>query len=159
GWNGQDNDDEVNVVLSHSDIAQTHTMDGGLDSPRWDGNDVWRAWETDFLNGNPSRPFIYDDRAYVVERQLVARLPDRSLISLRTDQAELALRLSNLVLTARLSNNPLWLENVNLSGEWLLVDVVDALPKFGICQGAMNYDHIARVLDDLADLYSREPEG
>ncbi len=169
GWNGQRNDPRVDLVITQAVWA----LAGGDETtppalppepraaaaPAWDGRD-W-VWVRDdaFLMGNPERPLIRDDNAYVVDGVIVARLPDRIDIIFPADEYGVLVRLTDARATARLSADGSALENVIVSGRWSIADLISTARNIGVCDDDPEFGILTRQLDRIADVRSTPGTG
>lgn len=141
GWNGEANDARVEATFAQgADRASFRRVDG-MTTPQWDGQDEFDVSRENFSAGNPTRPIIIDDDAYVVNNRLVFSLPDRENILLPFQGPNnLIIRLSGAWLTGVITEpdpdgNPgfLTMENTVLTGRWSADDISDAVGEIGIC--------------------------
>lgn len=164
GWNGEDNDPKVDVVLAHSvraepapsdgGTADAGTMDAGL---AWSGDDVFYVRSTDFVGGDPARPNTHNDNAYVARRTLAVPLPERVQLSWEGEGLVFSLKLTDPILTARISEDARTLEEVTIAGRWSVFDVLDSFQGLGFCPDSESQASLERLLDESADI--RETPG
>lgn len=148
GWNGEDDDPRVEVVVSTA--VRTDPAEG--DVPQWDGTDVFIPSVEDFVGGDPTRPATFNDNAYVSGRTLVVALPDRSELVWAGDGLTFSLVLTDPVITGRISDDASRLEDVTVFGRWPRLDLLEAFEGLGFCAGSENRMTLERLLDNAADV-------
>ncbi|MEM9072535.1 MAG: hypothetical protein AAGE52_28770 [Myxococcota bacterium] len=156
-WNGTDNDPNVEVLAA---AGVEHVRLDGNPLPQWDGNDRWNVATTSFSGGNPDRPLIVDNNAYVVNRRLVARIPDRQpLVIPWIDSNNFQLRITDGRITARISNDGNALENLSITGRYGDIDLADAWTRAGLCEGGSIRGLLDRELGEDLDVRSIPGSG
>jgi hypothetical protein len=165
GWNGEDDDPRVDVVLAPSVLGTPSLSDGGQPTlpadggmpapPAWDGSDYWWASEGAFVIGERELPRIWDGNAYVRDRTLVVNLPDRELLSYVAADFSLDVRLTGAKLTGRISSDETRLVDATLAGRWTINDILASARNLGFC--GEDLDLISTALDQFADI--RETPG
>lgn len=141
GWNGEPDDRQVEVVFAQGiGRAGFRRADGNL-MPLWDGLDEFDVSRANFSAGNPNRPIVFDDNAYVVDNRLVFKLPSRENIRLPFDGPnDLIVRLSEGWLTGVISepDPETGFRTISsvLTGRWRSDDIADAVELIGICAGS-----------------------
>ncbi len=180
GWNGGDDDPTVDAVLTQGLFAAPALADGGrpeleipdagfsdddggvpLPLPVWDGRDwFWVRAET-FLGGNPDRPLIRDDNAYIAGRTLVMRLPDRVpfYFAAPTATRGAVIKLTDGVLTVHISGDAQSVDTATLSGRWPSVDILGDIETAAVCIGTEHYRILTRLLDLAADVRATPGTG
>lgn len=149
-WNGMNNDPNVEVIVA---MAASVTRADGLPEPQWDGNDRWNVATTSFSGGNPDRPLIIDNNAYVADGRLVARMPDRQPVVipwLETNRFQL--RLTEARLSAEITDGGTRLRDVTISGRYGDIDLADALTRSGLCEGGSARDLLDRERQEDLDV-------
>ncbi|MEM9069490.1 MAG: hypothetical protein AAGE52_13335, partial [Myxococcota bacterium] len=158
GWNGTDNDPRVEVFVAE---AAGHVRLDGADAPQWDGNDRWNVADVSFVGGNPDRPIALDDNAYVVNRRLVAQIPDRQpfLIPWVGRSTRFEVTLTQGRISARISNDGNALEDFTLSGRFGDSDLEDNWIRFGSCDAESLRRALELQFGALYDLRSAPGSG
>jgi hypothetical protein len=176
-WNGTRNDPQVEVAIMQSVFGTSaEGPDGGppevrimgpldytladgspVPLPAWDGEDYLWARTDAFLAGDPDEPFIVDDAAYVVDGEIVSRLPDQVDIVFPTDDIGVLVRLTEAVATGTLSEDGLELNPVVVAGRWRVVDLLSTAENIGICRGDSRYELLMTQLGRIADVRSMPP--
>lgn len=170
-WNGTPNDPEVEVAFTQSVVGTPALPDGGPPAleipprgydyddggnapplPQYDGNDWWWVRHDTFLDGDPDRPRVRDDRAYVAGGVLVVTLPDRFPIHFAGSTRTFTVVLTDAWITGTLRDDGRVLENAVLGGRWPVVDLIDTLDSAGICPDQTEYGIVVRVTDFAADV-------
>ncbi|MCB9598305.1 MAG: hypothetical protein H6719_36665 [Sandaracinaceae bacterium] len=176
GWNGMDNDPSVDVAITNAiymvpEVAgapHPHTVNAAFEPvdmgvrvppPVWDGTDYGYFRETTFLDGNPDQPTIRDDSAYVVNRYVVARLPERVEILFPAQEVGVLVRLTDATAIGRISEDGSTLEEATVSGRWSILDLLSTAENVGICRDSDSYDILSGQLDTIADVRSRAGSG
>lgn len=177
GWNGEPNDPLVDVTFVQSAWGTPGLPDGGAPDaqipdggiiyedggdpplPRFEGNDYWWARADQFLAGDPERPRVRDDRAYVADDMLVVTLPDRFPLTFAGSIRRLVITLTDAVLTAKLSADHQRIERAVIAGRFPIIDVLDTLDSVGICAGTMEYMTIRRLTELGADVRATPGTG
>lgn len=178
GWNGLDDDPRVDVTISNAIYTVNDAGDGTpqphrvvafepvdevsgerLAFPRWDGTDFGFFRDETFFDGDPDRPLIRDDNAYIVDRWLVARLPARVEILFPADEVGVLVRLTDATAMGRISDDGLTLENAVVSGRWAVWDLLATAENIGVCQGTGQYSILEGQLDTIADIRSLSGTG
>jgi hypothetical protein len=170
GWNGEDDDPLVQVIFSQSAFGTTVQPDAvdsyGFDlvdrrlfvngeewpRPAWEGEDYWYARSDGFLEGDPSRPRIRDDNAYVADSTLVLRLPDRFPIVFGGQMLSTTFLLSDATFTARISADRQTIEEAKLSGRFAVNDILETVKGAGVCPGSSDYMSMRNLLNLAADI-------
>jgi len=177
-WNGQAQDPQVEVVFAQAVFGATALEDGGqpdaeiprdggltygdggnAPQPSWNGSDWWWARDDSFFDGDPARPRIHDDRAYVVDHTLVFSIPDREDIVFAGESRGLAVRLTDAVITGRISNDKSRLDDVTVAGRWAINDILSTAENAGICRGSGSYELLEGLLMGMADVVSNPTAG
>lgn len=172
-WNGRDDDSRVNVTFAQTIYGSPALPDGGAPaplpdppgdawpppSPRWDGQDWFWARATSFLDGNPERPLIADDNAYVSDRVLVLRLPERLPIVFSGEDRSIRVHLTDATIAARISDDAARLDWARMGGRWPTLELLATIPSTGICPGTEDYERMRRVTDLAADVRERPGSG
>ena len=159
GWNGMDDDPRVDVW-----IGQAVDTEGPGGTPRaaplWDGTDVFRIADTSFVSGDPARPLIRDDNAYIAGRRLVMSMPDRQRMVIPWANGEpFALLLTDAQWTGTISADGTRLEQTWLTGRFAEMDLGPALTTVGLCPGSLERGIVdAEIREDL-DVRSRVGSG
>lgn len=105
GYSGTPNDDQVNVAVYETP---------GLTAPKWNGEDIWPvANDTVGSTGTVDDPLNVDDKAYVHDGVLVARIPKTRLL-LRASKLNLPIDLFNLTISAKIAEAS--------AGKWRLTE-------------------------------------
>ena len=175
GWNGGRNDSLVKVTVTQS-VFGTPKVDGGIPDasvpdggvnydagvpplPRWDGNDAWWGRSDSFFSGDPLRPRIADDNAYVADGTIVMRLPDRREIIFSGDTQGVVFKLTDATLTVHVLADGNTVDQALLSGRWASNDILDAIPFVGVCPATSNYTLLSNLLATSVDLRSAPGSG
>ncbi len=177
GWNGMDDDPRVDVAITNSiymvradgDGPAEHVLNSAFEPvdmagtrlpfPAWDGTDYGFFRDTTFLDGNPDQPTIRDDTAYVVNRYVVARLPERVEILFPAMDVGVLVRLTDATAIGRISDDGSTLENATVSGRWSILDLLSTAENVGICRDSDSYGILSGQLDTIADVRSRAGTG
>lgn len=140
GWNGEPNDRQVEAVFAQGVGRAGFRRADENPMPLWDGLDEFDVSRANFSTGNPNRPIVFDDDAYVVDNRLVFKLPARENIRLPFDGPnDLIVRLSEGWFTGVISEpDPVTgfrtMGSV-LTGRWRSDDIADAVELIGFCAG------------------------
>ncbi|MBX3274447.1 MAG: hypothetical protein KF729_29550 [Sandaracinaceae bacterium] len=176
GWNGMDDDPRVDVtvtnaiyaVRSDGDAPQPHTVNADFEPevmgaraplPLWDGTDFGFFRRDTFFDGDPDRPTIRDDTAYVSNRFVVARLPERVEILFPARDVGVLVRLTDATAVGRISDDGLTLERATVAGRWSVLDLLSTAENVGICRDSESYEILSGQLDTIADVRSRPGTG
>ena len=182
GWNGEDNDSQVDVALSQTIFGTPGEPDGdppviiypsnGIiyvsdpapkvplpPFPRFDGNDYFWVRETNFVGADPERPRIHDDRAYVRDGTLVVTPPERFRFEFSGADNGLVIQLTDASLTARLSPDHSRIEEAIVGGRWSAVDLLDTARSLGVCPGTPAFLQALRLLSLAADIRDTPGSG
>ena len=177
GWNGEDDDPRVDVTITNAifvvpgtadmapeieavDFEPRYLSDGTRPPfPNWDGNDYgWFRTET-FLDGDPDRPLLRDDNAYIANRVIVARLPERIEILFPAEEVGVLVKVTGAIAMGRLSDDLTSIENVVVAGRWAVNDLLSTAENVGVCRGTPQYDILSGQLDTIADIRSNPGTG
>jgi hypothetical protein len=180
GWNGEPDDPRVDVHMSitvggtpvesgateppadveFTDTAVLDSTGAALPNPDWSGVDNW-FWSREdmFLMGDPERPFIRDDNAYIAGDVLVFTLPERSEIFFRGVTQSLTVRITGGIASGVISGDRRTIENVMFGGRWSVNDILDTAEIVGICRGTPQYDIMQNLLARVADVRSDARSG
>jgi hypothetical protein len=105
GYSGTPNDDHVNVAVYETP---------GLTAPGWNGEDIWPiANNTVGSTGTVDEPLNFDDKAYVRDGVVVARIPKTRLL-LRASKLNLPIDLFDLTISAKIAEAS--------AGKWRLTE-------------------------------------
>ncbi len=176
GWNGMDDDPRVDVAVTNAiymvraegDAPVAHTVNALFEPevmgmrapfPVWDGTDFGYFRVGTFFDGDPDQPTIRDDNAYVVDRWVVARLPERVEILFPAMDVGVLVRLTDASAIGRISADGLTLEDATVSGRWSILDLLSTAENVGICRDSDSYDILSSQLDTIADVRSRPGTG
>ncbi len=170
-WNHQDNDPQIDVVVTQSVFGTPGTPDGGvpdvaidgsvgtlpdggmLPYPAWDGNDWFWARTDNFLGGDMSRPLVEDDNAYVANRQMVVTLPDGVQQILSSDaMAGLLVKMTDAHSVGTISADESRLTNAIVAGRWSLIDLLATSNSLGVCSGSIQFAILSAQLNRFADV-------
>lgn len=151
GWNGEDDDRSVRAYVAQSVYA---TPSGGVrgDALAWDGTDEWFVSDADFLDRDPTQPWIEDDFAYVSGRVLVMRIPNGRSIYFPWSGNRMQLTLTDGILTGRISADATTITNVIIAGRWSVLDLGMALTSMGVCPGTDERVIADQLIEDAADI-------
>lgn len=158
GYNGLANDPRVQVTLVQS-VGMTREPGGEPGAPEWDGDDYVIVNERDFVDGDPERPRLFDDNAYVADGVLVARPPPGRSLDLPWGDYVLELKFSDATLTADINLEEGRADNLVLAGRWSLIDLEDALTAAGVCPGTDERFFADATLRRYADVRSVPGSG
>lgn len=179
GWNGTATDSRVQVTVSQS-VAGTDgsaTDDAApmaqfvdhtpfvpgtttpLPPPSWDGHDWFWLRDDTFLMSDLTRPRVRDDNAYIVDGELVIRVPERADLVVWGDSNGLRLQLTDARIVGRFSDDFTQLSHVTLAGRWNVLDALESVGATGICEGDTEYGILLRKLDETADVRSLPGSG
>ncbi|MCA9613391.1 MAG: hypothetical protein H6722_16320 [Sandaracinus sp.] len=179
GWNGMDDDAQVDVRLTQSVAGTTGGADDEaappvefvnyepfvpgtmtpLDPPAWDGNDwLWVREETFFM-GDTERPRVRDTNAYIANRQLVMRLPDRAEIIFAGEDQGINVQLTDAYVIGTFDETFTRLSPVTVAGRWSVLDLLETASSVNICSGDTEYDILQRKLDEVADVRATPNTG
>jgi hypothetical protein len=127
--------------------------------PNWDGNDYgWFRTET-FLDGDPDRPLLRDDNAYISNRLVVARLPERIEILFPAEEVGVLVKVTGAIAIGRISDDLMSIEDVVVAGRWAVNDLLSTAENVGVCRGTPQYDILSGQLDTIADIRSNPGTG
>ncbi len=132
-----------------------------LPPPTWDGNDVFFVRSDAFVDGDIGQPIVRDERAYVVDGQLVVQIPDRITLAFSGGSQGVLIRVQRTVSRIQMPSSPTELDaslDATIAGRWAVSDIVQSATALGICAGTSNYDTALNVIQGAADLLSR-PDG
>ena len=101
--------------------------------------------ESALIAGDPERPLVRDDAAYVTGGLLVARLPDRAPLPIAFGASTVTVRLTDAMLVVELGGG-----TATLAGRWSLADLIDVAPQLGMCGD--DERALFRLLDLAADI-------
>jgi hypothetical protein len=170
GWNGEDDDPQVQVVFAQSAFGTTvppERVDSfGYDlvdrtlfvngepwpAPEWAGEDHWYARSDNFLEGDIDRPRISDDNAYVTGGTLVMRLPDRFPLTFSGQLLTTTFLLSDAYFTVDISPDRQSVDRAIMAGRFATLDILETIRGAGVCPGSDDYDSLSRLLDLAADI-------
>lgn len=174
-WNGTGDDPRVDITVTQSVFGMPGTPDagvpgggdgglptvpdGGLPPPAWMGDDYFWGRDDTFLDGNPERPRVRDDNAYVVDRVAVFRIPDRTEVLFTASEQGVLVRLTGGIATGRLSDDGQRIENVTIAGRWAITDMLETAERVGVCRGTAQYNIVSNLLDNTADVRSTPGTG
>lgn len=178
GWNGEANDPRVDVTVAQSVFALPAGPDdtepqevevrmfqafdpesGERLLPRYDGNDWFFLREDSFLSGDLERPRIRDNNAYVVDDQLVLRVPDRAGIVFAGEENGIEARITDGTLTGRISADRTRIGPVIIGGRWAAIDLIDIARSVGACDGSSEVRLLQNQLDRISDVRSTPGTG
>ncbi|HJL19912.1 MAG TPA: hypothetical protein RMH99_29885, partial [Sandaracinaceae bacterium LLY-WYZ-13_1] len=177
GWNGENDDPRVEVVITNAIFTVPAADDGSIpefdiesfvavdpDSgerllPDWDGEDYGFFRDTTFFDGDPEQPLIADDNAYVAGGVLVARLPERVTILFPAEEVGVLVRLTDATAFGTFSEDRGVLEDVIVTGRWKTLDLLATAENVGVCRGTDNYRILSGQLDAIADIRSMPGSG
>jgi len=171
GWNGEDDDPRVDAIMSQTVFGTRPLPDGGAPDaqvpdggirhgedgnapplPEWDGKDWWWSRDDGFLAGNPERPRVQDDNAYVSGGMLVMRIPDNFPIIFGGTRRGIVFVLTDAILTLRISEDRQRVEEAILAGRWPVHAILEEIEHGGICRGSDDYRRLERIGDLAADV-------
>ena len=180
GWNGERDDPRVEAIVSQAVFAAPALPDGGRPDveipdagfskadggvpppePVWDGRDwFWVRAET-YAGGDPSRPLLRDDNAYVAGGELVIRLAERVPLVFASSTAERGtiMRLTDAMLVLELSEDGTSVPRATLAGRWPVSDLLGDIVHSGVCPGTTDYRSFERLLDLGADVRTVPESG
>ena len=153
GWDGTDDDPRVTASIAQGVYAVPMGGTRG-DALGWDGTDTFVVSEQDYLDGDPDRPLIVDDAAYVAGRRLVLHLPEGRPIYLPWEGNPLILRLTDAFVIADLSEDMGTVTEARLVGRWALLDLSSTLTQVGVCPGTSTRLAIDILVARVADIRS-----
>ena len=176
GWNGEDNDSRIDLTLANViftvqedgsepvefviDGFEPRAIGGGLlDPPRWDGTDYGYLRDDNFFEGDPDRPLLRDDNAFIADRQVVARLPERVEILFPAENAGVRVLVTDSTVVGTLSADLTSMENVVVSGRWAILDLLATAETVGVCRTSESYGILSMQLDTIADVRSSPGTG
>ncbi len=153
GWDGMDDDMHVTAWMAQTVYG---VPVGGVrgDPLLWDGTDTMFVSDADFVDGDPARPTIVDDAAYVVGRQLVMRLPEGRPIYIPWEDNPMTLRLTDAHLAMDLDAAGTAVTAARLAGRWALLDISASLTEIGVCPGTSDRLTIDALVERVADVRS-----
>ena len=172
GWNGEPDDPRVEAIVSQAVFGAPALDDGGRPpvvipdagfskedggipppTPAWDGRDwFWVRAET-YASGDPTRPLLRDDNAYVAGGEVVIRLAERVPLVFASSTAARGtiMRLTDAVLVLSLAADGSTVRRGTLAGRWPTSDLLEDIEHSAICPGTDDYRTFARLLDLAAD--------
>jgi hypothetical protein len=184
GYNGELNDDRVNVSLliaapfgSYRPNGTEPILDGSYSpngtQPKWDGNDLWPIASDCLKDGKLATPRFIDENAYVSNGKLVFTIPDatlRLIVSLDSrGSANLKLVLHGGVDVCDIVPTTVgrWgynIANCIFSARWKADDLVHQLSQFPdpltpakpqpLCTNSLSYCTFKKVICGLIDVHS-----
>lgn len=176
-WNGTPNDPRVHVTITQAVVTVPGTAEGNVPdirivdykaenpdgtpapAPVWDGSDyVWARSDT-FLSNDPEQPLVYDDNAYVVDNQIVVKLPDRIEILFPADTTGVMVRLTGGIAVGQMSEDGLMLNDVVVAGRWSVLDLLRTAENVGVCMGTPEYNVLRARLAAIVDVRSEVGSG
>ena len=173
GWNGEDDDPEIDVSFAHSVYGAAPAEDGSAPEVVWDGElatladgaPALPAWEGDdyfwmraenFVDGDVEEPVLHADQAWMSSRVLVAELPDDAsfIVPLLVGPSGAVNRVQLIsgVLFARLSADGRSLEEIVLAGRWASGALLEQVALAGYCPGSVEHDIASSLFDDILDI-------
>lgn len=176
GWNGTPNDPRVEVAIAQSidsvpgDGSDTPPTVNFVDftaqdlagveypDPKLDGND-WVWLRSDTVLNAVDIPKVKDDRAYVADGQLVARLPDRVDIVFSGVNQGVRVRLTGGIIVGTLPDAGSTPSSFTFAGRWSIVDILDTTAAVGTCPGQTEYTLLLNKLMSVADVRSAAGTG
>jgi hypothetical protein len=176
-WNGTPNDRSVNVTITQAVFSVPAESDGSepevevvdftpqrtdgtaFGAPAWDGTDYVWAREDTFLAGDVDQPLVFDDNAYVVDNQVVTRLPDRVELLFPADGVGVVVSLTGAVAVGRISEDRSRLDDVIVAGRWSRLDLLRTAEIVGVCMGTGQYNVLELRLAAIMDVRSRLGSG
>lgn len=177
GWNGLDDDPRVDITVTNAIFTVPAAEDGSVPEfeidnfiardpgtgeellPVWDGTDYGFFRDDTFFENDPEQPLLRDDNAYVVDRQIVTRLPERVEILFPAEDIGVLVRLTDAIAMGRLSPDLQTLEDVVVSGRWRLLDLLATAENVGICRGSESHRILSGQLDMIADIRALPGSG
>jgi hypothetical protein len=175
GWNGTSDDARVEATMSQSIFGTTREppsvenwsitdlelrINGEVYPPAaWSGDDIWFARDDNYLDGNPDRPRVRDDNAYIADDTLVMTLPDRFPITFGGDRRAASFFLTDAIATVKLSADRMSVEEMIIAGRFATLDFLSALGPVGICPGSDDYMAVERLLELAADVRALPGSG
>ncbi|MEM9192405.1 MAG: hypothetical protein AAGF12_24745 [Myxococcota bacterium] len=179
GWNGERNDPKLDVVVGITVFGTPEAAPGQPPPisfnandqpvndntgqfpavPRWDGNDYFWLRDDNFVTGDPSRPVIRDNNAYISDGLLVITLPERTDFIFPGQGVGVVARLTDAVLTGQLNEDGTALLPVTAAGRWALNDLLSTAESIGVCMESDTYDALIGQLDRLVDVKSTSGTG
>jgi len=174
-YNGAPNDEQVEITIAGTAFGTTAgaapdivfgpapsftptLADGSTPpAPSWTGrDDVFWARSDFFATGDPDRPFVFDDNAYVSDNMLVARLPDGSVLNFPSSDTELVAQLTGASLVGRLSDDLSQLQDVLIVGRWSVGALLESASQLGVCAGTPAGDILESLAANVADVRADE---
>lgn len=175
GWNGEPDDPRVSTALIQSVFGSGEALSGFTDVdvskrllrvdgvlreiPAWDGEDYFWARPDSFLEGDPSRPLITDDNAYVSDGVLVVLLPSRFPFVLTGNNEGARFTLSDAVFTVELDADQVTARHAVLAGRWDTDDLLEVIAAAGYCPGTPDYNGLSLLLRLTADIRTTPGTG
>jgi hypothetical protein len=178
GWNGTPNDplvdvaimsavfttgapgpsaDEPPAVTIRSPTDYELATGDPLPLPDWDGQDwVWVSSDG-FFEEDFEQPNVRDEAAYVVDGQIVVRLPNRVDVILPTEESSVLVRLSGATAIATMSSDGMSLTQVTVGGRWSNIDLLATAENVGICRGSPEYGVLETRLASISDVRTTAP--
>jgi hypothetical protein len=160
GYNGNDDDDQVEVAL--------YATPGLGAKPAWDGTDAWPVAPIALVDGvSVDQPINKDPTAYVTNRVLVAHLPTSTVVFLSSG-VHLQVDLTGVVFSATLEKKDsggVDLVGGTFSGAWPMKALFQGLSGLRvngnmlICVGDLYYGLVKPALCDEIDLSSAGTAG
>jgi len=137
GWNGLNDDPLVEVTIAQGICAaregEPPCSDDMPGVPAWDGQDLFYAAESSYLDGDETMPLARDPAAYVANRTLVVRLPAGVQLQLAGAGRILGVGLTDATLTGVLAPGAETLRDVLLVGRWARTAVLAAVDEGLLC--------------------------
>lgn len=151
-FNHTRDDPQVTVVIRLSE--GTTTESGEKVAATWDSTDRWSidpASHTAY-----GEPVYVDDNAYVVDGELVAKMPKGVPFDVQVDQGKLSVYVTEVVMRSRLSDDFTRIEHGVVSAVWPLAIAIDQTldfaMRFGLCPPNPVLDTIKTTVEQAADI-------
>jgi hypothetical protein len=167
GYNGQRDDPQVEVAQFAASVNGEGALtdqNGAIPAPRWDGTDVWQAfdsWVDVDATGRLSteHPRDVDANAYVTDGRLVAQFDEFHIPSMTLSQAKVTARIRSAdnrwFLTEGTTGGRLSLDELLWSSDYTVKD--EDPPRF-ICTDHPGYPAYKEFICALADISDMGPD-
>jgi hypothetical protein len=151
-FNHTRNDPQVTVVIRLSE--GTTTDSGEKVAAKWDSTDRWSidpASHTAY-----GEPVYLDDNAYVVDGELVAKMPKGLPFDVQVDQGKLSVYVTEVVMRSRLSDDFTRIEQGVVSAVWpqavAMDQTLEFAMRFGLCPPNPILETIKTTVKQAADI-------
>jgi hypothetical protein len=157
GWNGEPDDQNVNVAFALSVCAVnagSMATCAGMPMETLDWADQGTTFfpnEMAFMDGDLDRPVVFDDGAYVSGGRLVARLPDAASFRVVTTAGPVDIGVRDAWFLATIAPDGRLTDGV-FAGKWPRANIERAANGFGLCPGDLGFDLLGPAINSAVDV-------